>query len=224
VAGGYYDSTLHGLSSGEVFDPATNTFSSAGIGSMSAPRSGAAAAPLGDGRVLIVGGYPIAQPLVPSSAEVFYPATNSFSSAGIGQTFNPRYAAAAAPLPGGGVLVAGGGAPSDWATAEVFTPVSCRGKPATIVGHGPGEHIFGTDKADVIIGTPDIDKISGFGGNDLICGGQGDDKISGGPGNDRLYGQQGNDRLYGNRGDDRLKGGPGKDVLKGGRGKDKQLQ
>ncbi|MGA9373369.1 MAG: kelch repeat-containing protein, partial [Solirubrobacterales bacterium] len=55
VAGGFDGSSY--LSSAEIFDPVTGSFSSAGVGSMTVPREGAAAAPLPDGRVLIAGGY-----------------------------------------------------------------------------------------------------------------------------------------------------------------------
>jgi Ca2+-binding RTX toxin-like protein len=268
--------------SAEVFDPATNTFSSAGIGSMSGPRFGAAAAPLRDGRVLVVGGLgrTPGTSIGLSSAEVFNPATNSFSSAGIGtrsllgvgaaaplpdglvllvggssdrapnaEAFDPatgtfssagigsmfvgRSGAAAAPLPGGRVLVAGGGPYDSDYSAEIFAPVSCRGKQATIIGNDRDEEITGTRRADVIVGLGGNDKLSGLGGNDLICGGQGDDTVNGGVGNDQLRGQQGNDRLWGRKGEDKLsgqagndtlKGGPGKDTLKGGAGKDVEAE
>jgi hypothetical protein len=120
------------LSSAEVFDPATNTFSSAGIGSMSNRRVDAAAAPLPDGRVLVVGGCCSSGPASPylSSAEVFDPATNSFSSAGIGSMSVPRIGAAAAPLPDGRVLVVGGfqnsTTPYTLSSAEVFNPATRR--------------------------------------------------------------------------------------------------
>jgi Ca2+-binding RTX toxin-like protein len=278
VAGGNIGDYYNGLSSAEVFDPATNSFSSAGIGSMSVPRSGAAAAPLPDGRVLVAGGqnrknlsdaeifdpatnsfssagigsmsvargYPVAAPLpdgrvlvaggatgpTSPSPEAFDPATNSFSSAGIGSMTDPRFfGAVAAPLRGGRVLVAGGGFfPPQGNSAEIFAPVSCRGRQATIVGSPRDDVLTGARGADVIMGVGGNDTLSGLGGNDLICGGQGDDAISGGAGNDRLFGQQGNDMLwgrkgsdmlYGQAGNDTLKGGPGKDILKGGTGKNK---
>jgi Galactose oxidase, central domain/Kelch motif len=113
------------LSSAEIFDPATNTFSSAGIGSMTVARWDAAAAPLPDGRVLIVGGCCGAS--TRSSAEVFNPATNTFSSAGIGSTSDPREGAVAAPLSDGRVLVtggAGGGSSFAQPSAEVFDPAT----------------------------------------------------------------------------------------------------
>ncbi|HEY6636976.1 MAG TPA: kelch repeat-containing protein [Solirubrobacterales bacterium] len=57
VAGGYYDAGGdHYLASAEVFNAATNAFSSAGIGAMGTARRGAVAAPLHDGRVLVAGG------------------------------------------------------------------------------------------------------------------------------------------------------------------------
>jgi hypothetical protein len=110
------------LASAEVFNPATNSFSSAGIGAMSTARQAPAAAALPDGRVLVsggvfiegVGGYQ-------ASAEVFNPATNSFSSAGIGAMGTPRTGAAAAPLPDGRVLVAGGyDGSTRFSSAEIF--------------------------------------------------------------------------------------------------------
>jgi hypothetical protein len=110
------------LSSAAVFDPATNSFSSAGLGAMSTARQAPAAAPLPDGRVLVsggvfdegIGGYQ-------SSAEVFNPATNSFSSAGIGAMSTARTGAVAAPLPDGRVLVAGGyDGSTRFSSAEIF--------------------------------------------------------------------------------------------------------
>lgn len=108
-------------SSAEVFDPQTNTFSSAGIGSMTTPRFFAAAAPLPDGRVLIVGGQ-TSSGVQTSTAEVFDPVTNSFSSAGIGSMGAARQTPVAAPLPDGRVLVAGGAGPGPTflSSAEIF--------------------------------------------------------------------------------------------------------
>jgi hypothetical protein len=75
IAGGG-SSTSPALTSAEVFDPKTNAFSSTGIGAMSTPRSGAFAASLPDGRVLVAGGQDGVSYL--SSAEIFS-ATNAFN-------------------------------------------------------------------------------------------------------------------------------------------------
>jgi Ca2+-binding RTX toxin-like protein len=226
------------LSSAEVFDPATNAFRSAGIGSMSVPRTRAAAAPLPDGRVLVAGGsHSGVSTQYLSSAEAFDPATNGFSSAGIGSLSGSRFGAAAAQLPNGRVLVAGGCCgstpPFGLSSAEIFAPVTCRGKQATIVGSDAVDPITGTRGPDVIVVVGGNDAVFAGAGNDLICGGQGNDTVSAGAGKDKLYGQEGNDRLYGHRGNDKLsgqagndtlKGGPGKDKLKGGPGKDREAK
>jgi hypothetical protein len=79
VIGGVFDESLGGyLASAEVFDPATNSFSSAGIGAMGTARTGAVAAPLPDGRVLVAGGFDGSTRF--SSAEIFA-AANAFSFA-----------------------------------------------------------------------------------------------------------------------------------------------
>jgi Ca2+-binding RTX toxin-like protein len=195
--------------SAEVFDPATNSFSSAGIGSMSVPRGGAAAAPLPDGRVLIAGGATNG-----ASAEIFDPATGTFSPTVVMTA--ERAAPAAAPLPEGRVLVAGGlHAAAVLSSAEIFAPATCRGKQATMLGTDGADQITGSPKADVVVGLDGNDKLSRLGGNDVICGGAGKDTMKGGKGKDKLYGEAGKDTL---------KGGPGKDKLKGGAGKDKQIQ
>jgi hypothetical protein len=114
--------------SAEIFDPKTNTFSSAGVGTMTDGRLAPVAAPLPDGRVLVAGGNNLSGPPFLKSAEVFNPATKTFSSAGIGSTSIERFDSGAAPLPDGRVLVAGGlvtgpGAGAV-ASAEVFNPNS----------------------------------------------------------------------------------------------------
>ncbi len=136
VAGGYYDDSGgdHYLASAEVFNPATNSFSSAGVGPMGTLRRGAVAAPLPDGRVLVAGGsYNDGVDHDLASAEVFNPATDDFTP--VGAMGTPRVRAAAAPLPGGRVLVAGG---NDGATrlssAEVFNPATNAFTPVADMG------------------------------------------------------------------------------------------
>lgn len=89
---------------------------------MRTPRWLAAAAPLPDGRVLVAGGRDRSSYL--SSAEIFDPATQNFSSAGIGSMGTPPLDAVAAPLPNGRVLVAGGSNGSVLSSAEVFVPAT----------------------------------------------------------------------------------------------------
>jgi Kelch motif len=125
LAGGYHDTGGdHYLASAEAFNPATGAFSSAGIGAMGTPRRGAVAAPLPDGRVLVAGGsYDDGTEHFLASAEVFDPATGAFTPvAGMSAA---RVRAAAAPLPGGRVLVAGGNdGSSRLSSAEVFNPAT----------------------------------------------------------------------------------------------------
>jgi hypothetical protein len=124
VAGGNNGSVV--FDGAEAFDPATDSFSSAGLGPMTVPRNAAVAAPLPGGRVLVAGGSDGV--LLQSSAEVFNPPTNSFSSVGVGAMGTPRGSAAAAPLPDGRVLVAGGlsafTGSSVLSSAEVFDPTT----------------------------------------------------------------------------------------------------
>jgi Ca2+-binding RTX toxin-like protein len=230
---------LFANSGAEVFDPTNGTFSP--TGAMSVPRGPAAAAPLPDGALVVGSGFSG----VLSSAEAFDSATNTFGSVGIGSMTVARRSAAAAPLPRGRVLVAGGSdddAPA-LSSAEIFAPVTCKGKQATIVAsNGVDRGFRGTPAANVIVGLGGSDELFGLGGDDVICGGTGKDTLFGQNGDDRLSGQAGNDTLAGDAGtdvlkggpgkdiliggpgDDILKGGPGKDILKGGPGKDKQVQ
>jgi hypothetical protein len=119
IAGGSPD-WEDALSSVEVFDPETGEFTSAG--EMSTPRWAPAAAPLPDGRVLVAGGSGSGiEPL--DTAEIFDPKTGQVSGAGVGAMTMGRLAPAAASLPDGRILIAGGTSfesPSAGESAEAF--------------------------------------------------------------------------------------------------------
>jgi hypothetical protein len=121
-AGGYDPGSAPSyLRSAEIFNPATGSFSLLSS-VMGARRDYAAAAPLEDGRVLIVGGDNGGSPAL-ASAEVYNPATNSFSA--VGSMGTPRSGPSAAPLPDGRVLVVGGNdGTTNLASAEVFNPAT----------------------------------------------------------------------------------------------------
>lgn len=129
IAGGYNPTDTR-LDTATVFKPTLNggvgDFSSAGIGTMSTSREGPIAAPLPDGRVLVAGGRSNGN-VTQRSAEIFDPATNAFTPVlGGGQMVVGRENAAAATLPDGRVLIAGGTDTTTeaTATAEVFDPAT----------------------------------------------------------------------------------------------------
>jgi hypothetical protein len=104
---------------------AVNQVTFSQVGNLTSPRQLPGAAPLPDGRILVVGGYSGLngnQGL--DSAETFDPKTNTFTAIGSTMAIG-RYAPAVAPLPDGRILVAGGWDNGNHlASAEVFNPSS----------------------------------------------------------------------------------------------------
>ena len=89
-------------------------------------RSGAVAAPLPNGEVLIAGGENASNTL--QSAELFSPTSDTFTAlpaSGSTELQTPRYGAVAAALPNGEVLIAGGANGGGYLqSAELFNPAS----------------------------------------------------------------------------------------------------
>ena len=97
------------LASAEVYHPAIGTFTPAG--SMLVPRHKHAAVLLSDGKALVLGGSDNRDSRGQyDSAEIYHPATSTFTAAASMRAGRFKIPNAVATLKNGGVLVAGGGA------------------------------------------------------------------------------------------------------------------
>lgn len=130
LAGGTSNANVGGvLQSAEIYDPSSQTFSV--TGSMTAPRQGATATLLNDGRVLLAGGVRnVGFRAQLASAELYDPATGTFTATG--SMSAPREGHTATLLNDGRVFVAGG---SDNGThtldsAEIYDPAAGVWSPA----------------------------------------------------------------------------------------------
>jgi hypothetical protein len=132
---------------------------------MNVIRNRLIAAPLPDGKVLVAGG----EDMNPwSSAEIYDPATGSFSALDVGSMSKPREEAIAAPLPDGDVLVAGGESPPNGGIlgdAELFAPgtrtFSDAGVGSMAESRG-GPAAAALPNGDVLI-------VGGFNGRDMLA-------------------------------------------------------
>jgi N-acetylneuraminic acid mutarotase len=112
------------LQSAELFNPTNDTFTAleaSGASELQSRRFGAVAATLPDGQVLIAGGANLSNE-EQQSAELFNPASDTFTMLAGGEQTG-RVFAAAATLPDGQVLIAGGTNRYGYAqSAELFNP------------------------------------------------------------------------------------------------------
>jgi hypothetical protein len=127
----------------QVFDPATMSFTL--VGPMVTPRADGKLALLRDGRVLMAGGTPPTDPNTTlATAELFDPATGTFSATGSMATTRSRHSMTT--LADGRVLVAGGGtadgdAGQDLDTAEIYDASAGTFTPADSASQIKGLHL-----------------------------------------------------------------------------------
>jgi N-acetylneuraminic acid mutarotase len=139
VAGGFNGSTSTYLASAELYNPATGTWSA--TGSMTTVRSGGpfTATLLKDGEVLIAGGVNPSSSSALASAELYNPATRTFSPTG-SMTTGREYQTATL-LPDGEVLIAGGeNNGTVLSSAELYNPATGTFTATGSMPFGGGSH------------------------------------------------------------------------------------
>jgi Kelch motif len=117
-----------GVASAAPSAPYFNALSASGATELQTARAGAVVATLPDGQVLIAGGYNFTSGDL-QSAELFDPTSDTFTAlpaSGDSELQTARFEAAAATLPDGRVLIAGGYnfTSGDLQSAELFDPTS----------------------------------------------------------------------------------------------------
>jgi hypothetical protein len=127
IVGGY-DASFALLSQGELYDPASGTFSP--TGSLANPRKGHSATLLNDGTVLIVGGDTPGGPAV-AVAELYNPLTGTFSQTGSLVTPRANHTATLiqCSCPANGQVLIAGGVDNDYnynalSSSELYNPAT----------------------------------------------------------------------------------------------------
>ncbi len=140
VVGGLGSTSL-AVATAELYDPATGTWAPAA--SMSTARSSPTGTLLPDGKVLLSGGQTgLVLPTSIASAELYDPATNTWTAAGTLSTGRSLHTATL--LPNGKVLVAGGlntaASASNLAVAELYDPATNAWRPAATMANARYSH------------------------------------------------------------------------------------
>jgi hypothetical protein len=119
ITGGCVADGCEGIvASAELYDPKTGEFRR--VAPMAVARASHHALPLGDGRVLVTGGWSGVRQT--ASAEIYDPATDRWTPAG--QMTEARASHRAVPLPDGRALIVGASADIYDPAAGTFTPVA----------------------------------------------------------------------------------------------------
>ncbi|RKI36638.1 hypothetical protein D7Y27_27765 [Corallococcus sp. AB004] len=154
VVGGHDGENV--FASSELYDPATDVWTS--VGALVNARFGHSATLLANGKVLVVGGQDVdpvlGYPVPMATAELYDPATNSWSAAGFMASARAFHAVAA--LPTGAVLVSGGHDGTGYtATAERYDPATNSWSVTGAMGtprDGHALHLLSTGKVLVLGG------------------------------------------------------------------------
>jgi len=150
------------LASAEIFDPDSHTFTT--VAPMSTPRASHVAVALGDGHVLVAGGWTGRSST--AGAEVYDPDADRWTP--VGDMTEPRASLIATRLADGRVLVTGGGEGGlgDIASTEVYDPTTATFSPAgtmhashylaTALSDGCVLLTGGQDADDTIVGSAEL--------------------------------------------------------------------